>query len=316
MKATIVGAGLSGLVAGRTFTAAGHDVVILDKGRGVGGRLATRRIGHGVFDHGAQFFTVRDPEFAAMVDEWLASEIVREWCRGFGAEQDGYPRYVGNKGMTDIAKYLARDLDIRTSSLVFSVLANEHGGWSTTLDTGESFESDCVLLTAPIAQSFGFAFIGGVELPEDLRSIDYDRTLALLAVLDSAPAIPSPGALQNPDGVFSFVGDNFAKGISPVHAVTFHANPAWSLEHWETPHDVAEGLLREAAMPYLGGANIVDANFKRWRFATPQRNWPDRHWMSETGTMALAGDAFAGPRMEGAVLSGLSAARALMRTAG
>ena len=314
MKATIVGAGLSGLVAGLTFTAAGHDVVILDKGRGVGGRLATRRIGHGVFDHGAQFFTVRDSEFAAMVDEWLAAGIAREWCRGFGAEQDGYPRYVGNKGMTDIAKYLARDLDIRTSSLVFSVLANENGSWSTTLDTGESFESDCVLLTAPIAQSFGFAFIGGVELPEDLRSIDYDRTLALLAVLDSAPAIPSPGALQNPDGVFSFVGDNFAKGISPVHAVTFHANPAWSLEHWETPHDIAARLLRDAAMPYLGGAKIVESNFKRWRFATPQRNWPDRHWMSETGTMALAGDAFAGPRMEGAVLSGLSAARALMQS--
>ena len=316
MKATIVGAGLSGLVAGRAFAAAGHDVVILDKGRGVGGRLATRRIGEGVFDHGAQFFTVRDPDFAAMVDDWLASGVVREWCRGFGTEQDGYPRYVGNNGMTDIAKHLATGLEIRTSSLVFSVLATESGGWSTTLDTGESFESDCVLLTAPIAQSFGFAFIGGVELPEELRSIDYDRTLALLAVLDSAPAIPSPGALQNPDGIFSFVGDNFAKGISPVHAVTFHANPAWSLEHWETPHDVAERLLRDAAIPYLGGANIIDANFKRWRFATPQRNWPDRHWMSETGTMALAGDAFAGPRMEGAVLSGLSAARALMQTVG
>ena len=316
MKATIVGAGLSGLVAGRAFAAAGHDVVILDKGRGVGGRLATRRIGEGVFDHGAQFFTVRDPDFAAMVDDWLASGVVREWCRGFGTEQDGYPRYVGNNGMTDIAKHLATGLEIRTSSLVFSVLATESGGWSTTLDTGESFESDCVLLTAPIAQSFGFAFIGGVELPEELRSIDYDRTLALLAVLDSAPAIPSPGALQNPDGIFSFVGDNFAKGISPGHAVTFHANPAWSLEHWETPHDVAERLLRDAAIPYLGGANIIDANFKRWRFATPQRNWPDRHWMSETGTMALAGDAFAGPRMEGAVLSGLSAARALMQTVG
>ena len=316
MKATIVGAGLSGLVAGRAFAAAGHDVVILDKGRGVGGRLATRRIGEGVFDHGAQFFTVRDPDFAAMVDDWLASGVVREWCRGFGTEQDGYPRYVGNNGMTDIAKHLATGLEIRTSSLVFSVLATESGGWSTTLDTGESFESDCVLLTAPIAQSFGFAFIGGVELPEELRSIDYDRTLALLAVLDSAPVIPSPGALQNPDGIFSFVGDNFAKGISPVHAVTFHANPAWSLEHWETPHDVAERLLRDAAIPYLGGANIIDANFKRWRFATPQRNWPDRHWMSETGTMALAGDAFAGPRMEGAVLSGLSAARALMQTVG
>lgn len=314
MKATIVGAGLSGLVAGSAFAAAGHEVVILDKGRGVGGRLATRRIGEGVFDHGAQFFTVRDADFAAMVDSWLSAGVVREWCRGFGAEQDGYPRYVGNRGMTDIAKHLAGGLDIKTSALVFSVLANENGGWKTALDTGESLESDCVLLTAPIAQSFGFAFIGGVELPEDLRSIDYDRTLALLAVLDSPPALPSPGALQNPDDVFSFIGDNFAKGISPVHAVTFHANPAWSLEHWDTPHDIAEQMLREAAKPYLGDANIIDANFKRWRFATPQRNWPDRHWMSETGTMALAGDAFSGPRMEGAVLSGLSAARALMQS--
>jgi len=313
MKATIVGAGLSGLVAGRAFAAAGHEVVILDKGRGVGGRLATRRIGQGVFDHGAQFFTVRDGEFAAMVDDWLAAGVVREWCRGFGAEQDGYPRYVGTRGMTDIAKHLARGLDIKTSSLVFSVLANDHGGWTTTLDTGESFTSDCVLLTAPIAQSFGFAFIGGIELPEELRSIDYDRTLALLAVLDSAPAIPQPGAVQNPDDVFSFIGDNFEKGISPVHAVTFHANPGWSLEHWETPHDIAQQLLRDAAKPYLGGASIIEANFKRWRFATPQRNWPDRHWMSDGGTMALAGDAFAGPRIEGAVLSGLSAARALMR---
>ena len=314
MRVTIVGAGLSGLVAGQTFLAAGHDVVIFDKGRGVGGRLATRRIGDGVFDHGAQFFTVRDADFQSIVDDWLASGVVREWCRGFGPDQDGFPRYVGNKGMTDIAKHLARNLDIRTSSLVFSVLARESGGWTTTLDTGESVDSDCILLTAPIAQSFGFAFIGGIELPEDLRSIDYDRTLALLAVLDHEPAIPQPGAVQNPDEVFSFIGDNLAKGISPVHAVTFHANPTWSLEHWDTPHEVAEQLLRKAAQPYLGEAQIVEANFKRWRFATPQRNWPDRHWIDSGGTMALAGDAFAGPRIEGAALSGLSAARALMNS--
>ena len=313
MKFTIVGAGLSGLVAARSLTTAGHDVVVFDKGRGVGGRLATRRIGDGVFDHGAQFFTVRDPEFRMVVDEWLAEGVVREWCRGFGAEQDGFPRYVGNKGMTDIAKYLATDLDVRTSSLVFSVLANPSGGWRTTLDDGASTDSDRILLTAPIAQSFGFAFIGGVELPEDLRSIDYDRTLALLAVLDGSPNIPPPGALQNPDGIFSFIGDNRAKGISPVHAVTFHANPDWSIAHWDTPHDEAEGLLREAARPYLGNARIIDANFKRWRFATPQRNWPDRHWINADGTMALAGDAFSGPRIEGAVLSGLSAATALTR---
>ncbi len=312
MNVTIVGAGLSGLLAARELTLHGHKVLVLDKGKGVGGRLATRRIGEAVFDHGAQFFTVRDPQFQEIVDGWLAAGAVRVWCHGFGAEQDGFPRYVGGTGMTSIAKHLATGLDVRTSSLVFSVLPSDNGGWTTTLDTGESFDSDAVVLTAPIPQSFGFAFTAGVEFPEELRTIDYDRTLGLLVALDGPPAIPAPGALQNPDDVFSFVGDNHAKGISPVHAVTFHANPTWSSEHWDTPPAEAEELLRAAARPHLGAATITASNFKRWRFATPQRNWPERTWSNESRTMIVAGDAFAGPRVEGAALSGLDAARLLL----
>jgi predicted NAD/FAD-dependent oxidoreductase len=311
MNVVVVGSGLSGLMASRVLIEHGHDVVVFDKGRGVGGRLATRRIGEGVFDHGAQFFTVREDEFDRHVQEWIAAGAVREWCRGFGPDQDGFPRYVGTAGMTSIAKHLSRDLDVRQSALVFSVLP-EGDGWKTTLDDGSSVDSDAVLLTCPIAQSFGFAFTAGIEMPEDLRSIDYDRTLGLLAVLDRPPAIPSPGAVQNPDDNFSFVGDNMAKGISPVPAVTFHANPAWSLAHWDTPHDEAEALLTELARPYLGDARIIASNYKRWRFATPQRTWPDRHWMNDAGNFAIAGDAFSGPRIEGAAMSGLSAARALI----
>lgn len=312
MNVTIVGAGLSGLLAARELTSHGHTVLVLDKGKGVGGRLATRRIGEAVFDHGAQFFTVRDPRFQEIVDGWLAAGAVRVWCHGFGAEQDGFPRYVGGEGMTSIAKHLATGLDVRTSSLVFSVLPSDNGGWTTTLDTGESFDSDAVVLTAPIPQSFGFAFTAGVEFPEELRTIDYDRTLGLLVALDGPSAIPAPGALQNPDDVFSFVGDNHAKGISPVHAVTFHANPTWSSEHWDMPPAEAEELLRVAARPYLGAATITASNFKRWRFATPQRNWPERTWTNESRTMIVAGDAFAGPRVEGAALSGLDAAGLLL----
>lgn len=311
MNVVVVGSGLSGIMASRVLIEHGHDVVVFDKGRGVGGRLATRRIGEGVFDHGAQFFTVREDEFDRHVQEWIAAGAVREWCRGFGPDQDGFPRYVGTAGMTSIAKHLSRDLDVRQSALVFSVLP-EGDGWKTTLDDGSSVDSDAVLLTCPIAQSFGFAFTAGIEMPEDLRSIDYDRTLGLLAVLDRPPAIPSPGAVQNPDDNFSFVGDNMAKGISPVPAVTFHANPAWSLAHWDTPHDEAEALLTELARPYLGDARIIASNYKRWRFATPQRTWPDRHWMNDAGNFAIAGDAFSGPRIEGAAMSGLSAARALI----
>ena len=68
MKIIVVGAGLSGLSAARELSSRGHDVTVFDKGRGVGGRLATRRAGSAVFDHGAQFFTARSDEFQQQVD--------------------------------------------------------------------------------------------------------------------------------------------------------------------------------------------------------------------------------------------------------
>jgi len=68
MKVVIVGAGISGLVAARELAAHDVDVTVVDKGRSVGGRLATRRIGDARLDHGAQFFTVRTPAFQACVD--------------------------------------------------------------------------------------------------------------------------------------------------------------------------------------------------------------------------------------------------------
>ncbi len=89
MRVVVVGAGLSGLVAARRL-ADDHEVVVLDKGRSVGGRLATRRIGDAVLDHGAQFFTVRGEALRAHTDDWLARGVARVWCHGFG-DGDGYP---------------------------------------------------------------------------------------------------------------------------------------------------------------------------------------------------------------------------------
>ena len=106
---------------------------------------------------------------------------------------------------------------------------------------------------------------------------------------------------------------------SPSHgraapAVTFHARPSWSLRWWDRAPTEAHAELLGAARPWLGDARVVESRLKRWRFATPQTIWPERCWSATdvAAPLVLAGDAFGGPRVEGAALSGLAAAQSLI----
>jgi renalase len=171
--------------------------------------------------------------------------------------------------------------------------------------------ADAVVSTCPLPQTFSLLFEAGVDVPRELVTHDYDRTLALLAVLDGPSAVPSPGGVHPPDGIFSFVGDNAAKGVSAVPAVTFHAGPVWSEQHWDDDRAAVHDALADAARPWFGSARLVESQVKRWRFATPRAPSPDPCWVAPEGSLVIAGDAFAGPKIEGAFNSGLAAAAAL-----
>jgi renalase len=305
MRVIVVGAGLSGLVAARTLTHAGHEVVVFDKGRSAGGRCATRRIGDAVVDHGAQFFTVRDDEFSRLVAEWIEARVVTEWCRGFDGS-DGHPRYCGVGGMTTIAKHLATGLDVRYNAMVFTIDRESHG-WCVRLDDGSRFDADGVIVTCPIPQSVALLVHAGLEIPDGIRTTEYDKTIAALVVVEGESLIPPPGGIQNADDTFSFIADNHAKGISPVAALTFHCNATFSEDHWWHDTTSTHQLVMRRAQPWIGTARVVSDQPKRWRMATPRSVWPERCWSHDR--LVLAGDAFGGPRIEGAVLSGLAAAR-------
>jgi renalase len=321
----IVGAGLSGLVAARTLKENGHESVVFDKARSVGGRMATRRLsGHGgtaLLDHGAQFFTARSPEFQAEVDRWLSLGVAREWCRGFGATQDGYPRYCAPGGMNAIAKHLATSVHIAVNTTVKSVRT---GGDQLLVATAEGEDHACsaVLLTPPVAQSLALCDNGALLLPSDARNaleaIRYARCVALLVTVNEPDLIAPPGGLQlasDTDTTFSFIADNQSKGLSAVPALTFHANDAISETHYDDSDEQLAELLLAAAQTYLGSADLISVELKRWRFARPTVMHPERclavHPTSRT-TLVFAGDAFGEARIEGAYLSGLAAAQRLM----
>lgn len=314
MPVVVVGAGLSGLVAARELVAAGNDVIVLDKGRSVGGRLATRRIGRATLDHGAQFFTVRGETFRARVDDWLDRELVRVWCHGFTADGDGYPRYCGTDGMNSLAKDLARGLDCRTGQMVFSCRPTEDG-WDVVIDDGTVVETDALVLTCPVPQSWALLVQAEFDVPEALFRRQYHRTIALLTALDGPSAVPHPGGVQfdptDADAPCGFVADNAMKGVSEVPALTLHATQTWSLEHWDDDTETLRTELLERARPWIGSASVIEAQIKKWRFAGPLEPWPDPCWVDDEHRVVLAGDAFAGPKVEGAHDSGLAAAAAV-----
>jgi renalase len=315
MRVVVVGAGICGLVAAHRLVESGAEVVVVDKGRSPGGRLATRRIGSATLDHGAQFFTVRTPTLQRRVDDWVERGLVSIWSRGF-ASDDGHPRYVASSGMNSLAKDLAAGLDVRCSTMAFAVRPSPDAGsapaWQVVIDDGTAHAGDAVIVTTPLPQAFALLADSGIALDERLMRTDYDRTVALLATLDRPAAIPAPGGLQAPIPELNFVADNAAKGVSATPAITVHASAPWSEAHWDDSVDELRTALIDLVVPWLGDAAVIEAQVKKWRFATPRSAWPDPCWMSDDGTVVLAGDAFDGPRIEAAHNSGLAAAHALV----
>jgi predicted NAD/FAD-dependent oxidoreductase len=301
-------------MAAQSLVKNGHDVVVVDKGRSPGGRLATRRIDDATLDHGAQFFTVRDSLFESYVSEWITSGVVTEWCRGFDStaqNNDRFPRYRGVRGMTDIAKHLAQGLDIRFNTLAFSIVRGTTSKWQVNIDDGSALAADAIIVTCPLPQTYALLVTTDIELPEPMLRAEYDRTICLLAVLNQSSAVSKPGGLQNPDETFSFIADNAIKGISSAVALTLHANPQFSLDHWDDQLEDVHQLLLQRAKPWISDATVKTSQIKKWRLATPLTIWPERYWTNDM--IVLAGDAFGGPKIEGAALSGLAAANYLQQ---
>ena len=307
----IVGAGMTGITAGRVIQAAGWDVVLVDKGQTCGGRMATRQIGTGLFDSGAQFFTVRDDRFIEAVRDWERAGWVSEW---FTCE--GHIRYRATGGMNALASRLARSLDVRPATKVVLV-ESEGNEWKVTAESGEVFRARALLLTPPAPQCAELLAGMGEHLSPDilpaLRSIVYDPCLSLLVGMNRSSRVPAPGYVRPVDGPVEWIADNTAKGLAlGGAALTIHARAGFSRDYFAESEEALARTLLDAAGPWMGGA-AQHWQLKRWRYsrAVPD-NRPDYLFSSAPAALVIAGDGFSVPRVEGAFLSGLAGASKLM----
>jgi predicted NAD/FAD-dependent oxidoreductase len=304
-------------MAGKILSQAGIDNLILEKSRGVGGRMATRRFENGVFDHGAQFFTARERKFQKWVSKWQEIGTIKEW---FGhklptdsiSSRESHSRFIGTKGMTSVPKEVAKGLQIKTDTWVKSISQKEDL-WVAHTNDGDEYSAKRIILSAPIPQSLSLLEAGGISLPkkenEALLAINYQQCIAGLVLLKSPSAIPSPGKKKFEEGAIQWLGDNSQKGISPdMPAVTIHAAAEFSRKNFALAPEELANLLIAASRDWLG-QEVLAWQIHKWHYSQAVTKYPER-FLALPGLSGLymVGDGFGGARVEGAAISGIEAA--------
>jgi hypothetical protein len=338
----VVGGGMAGLACARTLADHGWPVTVFDKGRGPGGRMATRRADaeRGLpdpVDHGAQYFTADDPRFRRFVDSWVEAGVAAPWdgrivtLTDTGVEETRpRDRFVGLPGMNGAIRHLAADLDVRFGIRVAGIAA-DGDAWRLSAEDGADlgrFGAVVVAVPAPQAEPLLRPVAG--DLADRAAAAGMAPCWAAMARFDRPVAADLDGAFVTDDGPLAWVARNGSKpGRDGDETWVLHAGPEWSRAHLEeTPDQVAPALL-EAFGTALSGAGLAPpaaaaaVTAHRWRYARATGPFGADAWAGPDadapaarqgvgGDLVLCGDWLRGAKVQDAWLSGVAAAGRLM----
>jgi len=315
----VIGSGMAGLSAARVLSAAGLAVTVFDKGRQPGGRLATRRVANWIFNHGCQFFTIRDADFEAAV-----RPVSTPWPPVFPKAEE---KFAGVPDMAAVANHLATGLDVRQHARV-RVLARREAHWILRFEDREESEFDALVLAIPAPQAA--ALLAGLhpDYEARLKSIHLAPCWAVMLGFESPPPRSALETILDvppwPEGIWaSWQGG----GDTPVSwavrentrphapktppAYTFHCSAAWSKNHLEDdPKDVIAAVL--AGGWAFGTHTPAHAAAHRWRYALAENPLGEPCLWDEKTRLGLCGDWCLAPRLEAAFLSGRALAQNIL----
>lgn len=350
LHVAVVGGGMAGVVCARTLVQAGHRVTLFEKSREFGGRMATRRTEFGGFDHGAQYFTVRDPRFdtalrndaTAIVRPWSAStvRVLDELGRVLAsAPPPTEPHFVASPGMSALVNLWAQPLAhpelhgglpartlLETSVTRIERDALHPAQWQLRAEDTQGGQQvlggfDRVVLALPHPQIHDLLLGSGLapELRQSLTSVHVAPCWTLMLAYPQAmqPGLPHLGpqwnAARSTHHRISWLARESSKpGRDPIERWTIQASPTWSTKHLEDDAERIKGKLLKGFAEITGiRATPTHAVAHRWRFAQTQTPLGRSHLFDAALGVGACGDWCLGHRVEDAFVSGLEMALAI-----
>ena len=320
----IIGSGLSGLTAAILLKQKGHQVTVYEKSRGPGGRLAAKRVEGGSADVGAQYFTIRNPEFHRFLEDHAGAGSYAPWQGRFGYQVaskkwEPFPdeeRYVGVPRMTAISRALSANVRVVAETRIQRLTRNSDG-WTLMSTDGEHHGPyDAVVITAPPAQARDL--LADSDLPHLASQLDepvshVQPCWAVAAHFQEAPFERYDGMRVQSD-VLSWVANNSSKPGRTDEGQwwVLHGRSDWSHANQGTP---AEQVAHEMVSEFLAvtGADQQpdDLVTHRWLYAkSSDPATPGHLWFADE-KIGLAGDWLSGGRVEGAFDSASALVKAL-----
>jgi renalase len=329
----VVGAGLAGLVCAQALRQQGYRVVVVEKSRGLGGRLATRRLPQAFADHGVRCLEVQGDLSQQLIQTLCAQKVIRPWTKEidewspFGISTGTeIQHYASPHGITAAAKFLSTGLEIYRGQQVQSVAFSQT--WDLMLEPANvepmpNVEAKALIVAIPAPQAAmlleplaeDLAELAADDFLTKLRSLKFDPCLTTIATYPSTLSLPSWKALissQDPEIAWvSFDNSKSPDATCPVLVV--QSNATFAEQHLETDDLQAIGhhLLARITelLPSLPTPSLLQVH--RWRYAFARNPLAENYLSAAPLPLVCAGDWCGGKQIERALQSGLAAAGAI-----
>tara|TARA_Y100000389_G_scaffold35512_1_gene30216 strand:- start:10052 stop:11032 length:981 start_codon:yes stop_codon:yes gene_type:complete len=315
-KIAIIGAGISGLTIAQKLSV-NNQVTIFDKSRGIGGRMATRRVENFHFDHGTQFFTAKSKQFQefcqnaykkGIIDVWnvkfceiIGHNISRKWF----FDNEKKPHYIAVPQMNNLCKFMAKDLDLRLKEQIVKIdFTNKK--WCLKTEEKEFFNFDYLILAIPSNQVMNL-------LPNNFKYLNIVGNIKMLPCFTLMVGLKEKLDLEFDaalvkESIISWISvNNSKKGRPENFSLSVNSSNSWAWENLEDDLSIIQQKLLDELQKITNfdAGNLEYVNTHRWRYANANFRRGEKSLLDQDLNLGICGDYFLAGRVENGFLSAL-----------